>query len=103
MISLAGSTPARTAASTPASSSVAHLGDHVAVGGHLVRPVAADRPPVHQHPRHLGVGDHPRHVRVGPATGHVVDDLRAVLQRRPRHVRVHRVDADGDALRRQAL
>ena len=82
---------------------VAHLGDHVAVGGHLVRSVGADRAPVHQHPRHSGVGDHAGHVRVGAAAGHVVDDLRAVLQRRPRDLGVHGVDADRDALVRQAL
>jgi hypothetical protein len=39
-----------------------------------------------------------RHGLVGASTGHVVHHLRAVLQRRPRHTGVHRVDADCNAL-----
>ncbi len=103
MIRLAGSTPAATAASTAGEQLVAHFGDHVAVGRRVVRAGGGDRAPVHQHPRHLGVGEQRRHVRVGTATGHVVDDPRAVLQRRLRHLCVHGVDAHRKSLARQAL
>ena len=61
-------------------------------------PVGRHRPPVHQHPRHVGLGQQRRHGRVGAAAGHVVDDRRAVFQRRPRHVGVHGVDADRNTL-----
>ena len=53
---------------------------------------------MHQHPRHSRVGEQRRHVGIGPAAGDVVDDLGAVLQRRPRHLGVHRVDADRNSL-----
>ena len=49
----------RRAASTRASSSAAHLGDHVVVVGQRVH-VGAVPAPVHQDPRHPGVGDHAR-------------------------------------------
>jgi hypothetical protein len=77
---------------------VTHCGDHVAIGGHLVRLVRADRTPMHQYPRHFRVSQQRGHVGVGASAGHVVDDLGAVLQRRLRHLRVHGVDADRNSL-----
>ena len=94
MITLAGSTPAAHRRVHAGHQFVAHLGDDVAVGRRVVRAGRADGAPVHQHPRHLRVGEQRRHVRVGAATGHVVDDPGAVLQRGPRHLGVHGVDAD---------
>ncbi len=76
----------------------AHFGHHIAVVRYQVRAVRRHRAPVHQHPWHTGFGHQRCHRRVGPSTGHVVDDLRAVLQRRARHSRVHGVDADGNSL-----
>ena len=77
---------------------VAHLGDHVAVGRHLVWPVRADRAPMHQHPWHFRVRHQRGHVGIGAPTGHVVDDLGTVFQRRLRDLGMHGVDADRDAL-----
>ena len=52
-----------------------HIGDDVVVGRQGVH-VGAVATPVHQDPRHAGVGDDGRHLRVGQTARHVVHDPR---------------------------
>src|SRR5689334_14822940 len=56
---------------------------------------------MHKHPGHFRVCEEAGHVGIRPSARDVVDDLGAILQRRPRHLRVHRVDADRNALPRK--
>ena len=73
-------TPAAQRLVDPARQLVAHVGDHVAVGGQRLH-VGGVPAPVHEHVRAAGVGDHAAHVRVGQPAGDVVDDRGPGLER----------------------
>ena len=99
---LDSSTPACFAAVDPLAELAAHVGDDVAVVGAFVhRPGIAAH--VHEHDRYATVGDEREHRRVVQARRHVVDELRAGVERGLGHDGLAGVDTDRNAERRDAL
>ena len=75
---------------------IAHLGDHVVVGGGVLH---RRRLALHVHDHHAAIArDRDIDHRGVGEPGHIVDDGRARLQARAGHVGMARVDADADAL-----
>ena len=86
----------------PAAQFLAHLRHHILVDGPGIHAVAVT-PPVHHHVGNSRGRDEPGHLGIGQATAHVVDQPGPRLQGPLGHLGPHRVHADRDTRRGQAL